>query len=247
MESNRISNQGTAIEFIDSQTDNLCNQLPLVIVPGLSESAEDYIPLMNSISFRCITISLRGRGGSAAPVTGYTLEDHISDIDSVIRHLELDSFVLMGFSRGVSYAIGYYFRNTGSIKGLIIGDYPAQHTKLPLEWIEYFTALPPWREKLLSERMKAHAIHGIQKESSQVSFRDQLAHIDCPVLVIQGGKEGSALSRESKTEYQEQIRQLELIVFEASAHNIFEPDLNVFKKTAETFMSKIVETIQPSS
>ena len=114
-----VDNNGTNIHFIDSNFDT--NQdLPFVIIPGLSESAEDYIPLLKILfPRRCIALTLRGRGNSDAPQKGYTLEDHISDIEAVIKHLELNAFILMGFSRGVSYTLGYTLTNSDSIKGLM--------------------------------------------------------------------------------------------------------------------------------
>jgi pimeloyl-ACP methyl ester carboxylesterase len=83
-----INNNGVNIHVIDSNT-VAKQELPLVIIPGLSESAEDYLPLMESLSpCRCVAISLRGRGKSDAPHTGYKLEDHISDIEAVVKYLD---------------------------------------------------------------------------------------------------------------------------------------------------------------
>ncbi|MBO0600033.1 alpha/beta hydrolase [Sporosarcina sp. E16_3] len=239
MESSLIGNKETTIEFIDSESGATNNRLPFVIIPGLSESAEDYIPLMKLLSSRCIAISLRGRGKSDAPKMGYSLEDHISDIKSVIKHLKLDEFILMGFSRGVSYALGYAFTNLNSVKGIVLGDYPAHHTQLPPEWVDYFLASPPWRGKSVSERMKPHAIDGIQRDSKQVSFWDKLNLIQSPILIIQGGKEGSALSVEDSVQYLEKISKADLIVFEESNHNIFEPDLDKFVNVVEEFIENL--------
>ncbi|SFA71765.1 MULTISPECIES: alpha/beta fold hydrolase [unclassified Bacillus (in: firmicutes)] len=229
-----ISNKGTYIHFIDNNDLKTNEELPFIIVPGLSESAEDYIPLMKLLSpRRCIAITLRGRGHSDSPQEGYMLEDHISDIESVITYLKLDEFALMGFSRGVSYTLGYAFTNLKSIKGLVLGDYPAIHSQLPEGWVEYFSTLPPWRGKALSDRMKVHSLYGLQKESEQILFWDKLNSIHCPVLVIRGGKEGSALSEDHARKYLEEIPDAKLVVFQDSAHNIFEPD-----------MSKVVDTLQ---
>ncbi|WP_432355818.1 alpha/beta fold hydrolase [Sporosarcina sp. A2] len=238
MKSNWVSNNGTSIEFIDYIPDDATNDLPLVIVPGLSESAEDYIPFMILFSRRCIAISLRGRGKSDAPEMGYSLEDHILDIDAVVKHLKLEEFVLMGFSRGVSYALGYAFTNLNAIKGLVIGDYPAYHTQLSSEWVEVFLALPPWRGKTLSERMDLHAILGLQRESKQVVFWDQLNLIQSLVLIIQGGKDGSALSDDDSSKYLRGFSNADLIIFEESNHNIFEPDIEKFVGVVECFMER---------
>ncbi len=221
-----INNNGVNIHVIDSNP-IAKQELPFVIVPGLSESAEDYLLLMESLSpRRCVAISLRGRGKSDAPQTGYKLEDHISDIEAVVKYLELSDMILMGFSRGVSYALGYALANPQVMKGLILGDYPAYHSELPPEWVPFFSSLPPWRGKPLSERMKPHALKGLQKDSKLVLFWDKLHSIECPVIVIRGGKQGAVLTEEDGARYLEHIPNANLVVFEESDHNIFEPTLD---------------------
>lgn len=239
---NWIKHNGTSIHYIDSNV-NTHQELPFVIIPGLSEAAEDYIPLMHLLnSRRCIAITLRGRGNSDAPQSGYSLEDHISDIEAVINHLELNEFILMGFSRGVSYALGYSFSNLSSIKALVLGDYPAYHSQLPPGWVEFFSSLPPWRGKALAERMKIHSLNGLQKESKQVLFWDQLSSITCPVLVIRAGKKGAVLSEYDGEKYLEKIPHSKLVVFEESDHNLFEPSLVNFVNTVEESIYKILNT-----
>lgn len=240
MKSNWINNNGITIEYIDSKSDTANNEFPFVIVPGLSESVEDYISLIKLLSpRRCVALSLRGRGRSDAPESGYTLEDHISDIDAVIKHLNLNEFILMGYSRGVSYALGYALTNLDAIKGMVLGDYGAYHTQLPHNWVEVFSTLPPWRGIPLSERMPLHALHGLQKDSSQVLFWDQLNLIHCPVLIIRGGKEGAALSEENSMKYLQEFKKCKISVFEESSHNIFEPELGKFVEVVEEFMENI--------
>lgn len=145
----------------------------------------------------------------------------------------------MGYSRGVSYTLGYALTNLSSIKGLVLGDYPAYHSKLPSDWVEFFSALPPWRGKTLSERMKSHALCGIQKESKQVIFWNQLHLITCPVLVVRGGKQGSALSEEDSGKYMKNLPHCHLIVFEESDHNIFEPRIEKFVDVVREFFGFI--------
>jgi pimeloyl-ACP methyl ester carboxylesterase len=233
-----INNCGTTLHLIDSNSTN--GELPIVITPGLSESAEDYIPVMELLApRRCIAITLRGRGKSDAPQFGYTLEDHISDIEAVIRHLKMNEFVLMGFSRGVSYALGYALKNLGVVKGLVLGDYPAIHSQLPPGWVEFFSSLPPWKGKSLPERMKTHALSGLQKESKQVLFWNKLSSISCPVLIIRGGKPGAALSVEDGVRYLEEIPKSNLVVFEESSHNLFEPRLEKLVNTMKEFFKTV--------
>ena len=231
-----VDNNGTNIHYIDSNI-NHNHELPFVIIPGLSESADDYLPLMKSLlPRRSIAITLRGRGKSDAPLTGYTLEEHISDIEVVTNHLNLKEFILIGYSRGVSYALGYAIAHSQLIKGIILGDYPAIHTELPPAWVDYFSSLPPWRGKPLSERMKPHALTGLQKDSKQIMFWDKLSLIECPVLIIRGGKKGSALSEEAAQQYLENFANATEVVFEESDHNIFEPNLQKVLITVKWFI-----------
>jgi pimeloyl-ACP methyl ester carboxylesterase len=50
--------------------------------------------------FRCIAIDARGAGSSAAPATGYSMEDHARDALNVVKSLELSRYVLVGHSMG---------------------------------------------------------------------------------------------------------------------------------------------------
>ncbi|MBP2243172.1 pimeloyl-ACP methyl ester carboxylesterase [Cytobacillus eiseniae] len=236
---NWVDNHGINIHFIETNA-HLKEKAPLVMIPGLSESADDYLSVIENLPPRhCIIITLRGRGKSDTPQTGYRLEDHVSDIDAVITYLGLKDFILFGFSRSVSYALKYTLKNKKLVKGLIIGDYPAIHTQLPQGWVEFFSTLPPWRGKPLSERMSLTALHGIQKESAQVIFWDDLPSIECPVLIIRAGKQSAALSIEAGEQYIEKMPQANIVVFEESDHNIFEPHLDTFSQTIDSFMDKI--------
>ncbi len=235
-----VNNDGVSIHYLDSNPNSNEEMHPFVIVPGLSETAEDYIPLLESLfPRRCVVVTLRGRGKSDAPQQGYALEDHIGDIESVVKHLALNQFILMGYSRGVSYALGYALTNLNSIKGLVIGDYPALHSQLPPGWVEFFSTLPPWREKPLVDRMTEQSLYGLQNESRQVLFWDQLYTIHCPVLVIRGGKPGAALSEEGGSKYVELLPNANLVVFEDCDHNIFKPSIERFANTAQAFLESI--------
>ncbi|MFS0673567.1 alpha/beta fold hydrolase [Ornithinibacillus sp. 179-J 7C1 HS] len=232
-----VDNNGINIHYVEINA-NLKGEAPLVIIPGLSESAEDYISVIENLSPRhCICITLRGRGKSDTPETGYSLDDHISDIEAVVKYLELKDFILFGYSRSVSYVLKYSLKNKNLVKGLIIGDYPAIHTQLPQGWVEFFSSLPPWRGKPLSQRMSHTALLGIQKESAQVIFWDDLSSIECPVLIIRAGKHGGALSLEAGKQYLEKLPQANLVVFDESDHNIFEPNLDKFIQTIDLFMN----------
>ena len=238
----KVNNRGVLIHYIERQVEqksNHMNQPPLVIVPGFTESAEDYIDIMKAFDDRkCVAITLRGRGKSDAPATGYTLEDHVSDISAVVDHLSLDSFFMLGYSRGVSYVLEYALNNEHKIKGIIVGDYPGMHTRLVDRWVEMFIKLPPWRGKTALERMPRHAIEGIQKESIEKAFYDRLKDMKVPVLLLKGDQKGSLLSDEAAASYFDVLEDVTLSVFEGCAHDLFKPDAIHFIGVVKAFVDQ---------
>ncbi len=228
----KVDNQGVLIHYIESIIETPLDSnagtnepLPLVIVPGFTESAEDYLGFIRAIDNRkCIAITLRGRGQSDAPESGYTLEDHVSDIKAVVDHLALDGFYMFGYSRGVSYMIDYALGNLRNIKGMIIGDYPGMHTRLEDRWVEMFINLPPWRGKSALERMPRHAIEGIQKASVEKPFYEALGAVKVPVRLLKGDQKGSLLSEDARANYFEALENVTLSIFEGCAHDLFKPD-----------------------
>jgi pimeloyl-ACP methyl ester carboxylesterase len=86
-------NNQVRLHYLDGHAD--CpTELSIVIVPGLAETAEDYAELMRRLApRRCVAISLRGRGRSDTPASGYTLDDHADDVLAVVRHLGLPRLV----------------------------------------------------------------------------------------------------------------------------------------------------------
>ncbi|WP_141235802.1 alpha/beta fold hydrolase [Paenibacillus sp. 7541] len=235
-----VNNQGVHIHVTEVHRDLKKQQASLVIIPGLSESGEDYITMMEKLSPRhIVVVTLRGRGQSDSPASGYTLADHISDIDAAIRHLELEQFVLMGYSRGVSYQLGYAVQNPERIQGLIIGDYPAVHTELPAGWVDFFASLPPWRGKKLSDRMKTSALQALQRESTKADMWNDLTRLTCPVLIIRGVKPHPGLSLEAVEQYKRVLPQARIVAFEEHDHNLFEPDADLFVRTADSFLTSL--------
>lgn len=76
---------------------------PLLLLHGLSANAQSFAGLIAAglgDSFRLIVPDLRGRGRSAAPATGYSMEDHARDVLALLDALGLDRVVVVGHSFG---------------------------------------------------------------------------------------------------------------------------------------------------
>lgn len=228
-----LDNRGVRLHYIESNRNAPASIPPLVYIHGAYGTAEGFLPEMEALSpRRCVAVSLRGRGKSEAPETGYSFDHHVSDIEALVNHLGLDRFCLMGWSVGVAYSIGYASRHPGSMAGLILLDYPARHPAFP----------PQWADRVLSDRSldwKPHAVHAIQRESIETLLWDDLAMVPCPILVIGGGQPESLLKPEHIKKYRQHLPSAEIVVFKDSGHNVSKPDYQRFIRTLTAFLEKI--------
>lgn len=220
-------NQEVRIHYLVASSNAM--NTPLVYIPGMLGSAEEFtFPAFEDRE--CTAISLRGRGKSDAPKTGYTFSDHVSDIAAVISQWKAENFVLMAFSRGAAYACGFAVQRPELLKGLIICDFPARYAKFSPEWLQRCLANP---------QTNSDVVQAIFDETEEVDLWDQLQAIACPVLVIRGGKEGAFLSEADAQRYQDRLKYVEVVVFEDSAHALWEPDKARFQQTIQHFLKQI--------
>ena len=206
---------------------------PLVYVPGALNYAEQSVELMNHFNKRrCITMSLRGRGKSDAPINGYSLNEHVQDINAVILHSQVRNYCLMAYSMGVPYAIKFASTNP-NLKGLIICDYPAKYPLIPETWAEGVIS------NGLIDKEKKYVVEGIQNESSQIDLQNELSLINVPVLIIKGGAEGSLLKDVEVKKYKDKLSNVTITNISNSGHNLFEPDIREFLKIVQQFLRKL--------
>lgn len=232
-------NKKVKINFIDNNIVDT-NNTTLLICPGLSESAKDYTKLMSQINNRrCIVLSFRGRGESDSPQEGYTLEDHIKDIEAVVEELKLEEFCIMGISRGVSYELGYAISNYKSLKGLIIDEYPAQHKKMPKGWAK--ESMEFYKEHCDFISITYEVLKRIEEESEQINFTKELNNITCPSLILKGELEETLLSHEDITNYIDHLgsKSIRIEKFKNSGHDIQEGDFKRLVKVLNEFLKSI--------
>ncbi len=233
-----VDNNGVRLHYIDSQRSSSVELVPVVFIPGALGSAELYLREIESLApRRCVAISLRGRGKNNAPERGYTLEDHASDIDAVIRQSELNSFCLFAYSMGVPYAIEYVTQNPSRVKGLVVGDYRARYPAIRPEWVEQSLSLPG---------VIPQAVMGLQRESREVILWDRLDSVECPVLVIRGVKDGSLLTAEAAEEYRKHLSGVVVVQFEDSDHDLSKPSFGRYIDTLRDFLERLDQRPSPS-
>ena len=82
---------------------------PIVCLPGWSQAAEQFVPLMKALalSHRVIALDHRGHGRSSQPGRGYRLHRLAADLHEVLAALNLSKTTLLGHSMGVAVIWAY--------------------------------------------------------------------------------------------------------------------------------------------
>jgi pimeloyl-ACP methyl ester carboxylesterase len=162
--------------------------VPVVLVPGWGERAEEWDALLAALAPRAaVAISVRGRGRSDAPATGYAWDDHVDDVAAVVDHLGWPRTALVGFSRGSSYALGYALRRPETVPVLVIGDYQARHVGMPVSWVDD-TMRSTWRGIPMAERVPRAVAEGVQRDSVEIPLWDRVAAAPFRLHVIRAGR-----------------------------------------------------------
>ncbi|HEV8654308.1 MAG TPA: alpha/beta hydrolase [Candidatus Limnocylindria bacterium] len=84
---------------------------------------------------RLISPDRRGMGVSSAPPSGYTPTEFARDNEAMLAVAELEDLVVYGHSLGVPIAIAYALAHRDTVRGLVLGDYPAVWPRLSEEWL----------------------------------------------------------------------------------------------------------------
>jgi len=200
---------------------------PVVLIHGYPLSGaswEKQVVALLTAGHRVITYDRRGFGKSSQPTTGYNYDTFAEDLSKLLQHLNLQDFVLVGFSMGggeVARYIGKY-GSRGVSKAVIIGGVPPFLLKTPdnpegvdgsvFEGIKQAVSADRYAffteffknfynaDKLLGKRISEPAIQASWNVAAAASataslacvptwhedFRQDLARIDVPTLVIHG-------------------------------------------------------------
>ncbi|MDQ6420897.1 alpha/beta hydrolase [Paenibacillus sp. LHD-117] len=226
-------NNNVTIHYLDSGGESCLT--PLLICPGLSETAEEYEEFVAFLQpRRCVVLSFRGRGKSGTPEAGYGLEAHIADIEAVVKEAGLERFHLFAYSRGVSYALGYLERHESQVVTVLLQDYPPEHKQMTVDWAESYIHdyLIPY-ERL--SNIRAEAVRGIQRESVQREFGFAIKQ---PLLIMRGLLEGSLVDDEHVLRYRSMGAHVEVREFEQSGHDIRSTEKLVMFETVRSFIDR---------
>ncbi len=221
-------NSGIRLHYLDNDGDT--TRLPVVFVPGLHGRAEDFAPMLEAmLPRRAIAVSLRGRGLSSVPEVGYRFEDHIRDINTIIDATGLSTVCLVGHSVGAVYSLGYALEHPERVDALVMAGYPARYPELSADWGFRIMRTQP-------DLLPMIAVLGLQHELVELDLWSSLADLQCPLLVLRGGKNSSRLPPDQAAEYQRWAPHAQILVFEDSGHRLWVPDRERFIEAIEDFL-----------
>jgi pimeloyl-ACP methyl ester carboxylesterase len=232
-----VSNAAVRLHVLDNGRASASS--PVLVIPGMGEHADEYAWMLDRLGGRRVLVAdLRGRGRSDAPRVGYAWEDHIGDLRAVVELLRLERPILVAFSRGSSYALGYALASPDRVRGLVIGDYSPRHVGLRAEFAERQLRLEI-RGVPVARRMPEHAVRGVVAESREVPLWDRLTELSCPVLVVRGGRRGAIVTDELAEQWQTSLPSVEMAIIAGAGHDLWSRDPDAYLAVLLPFLERI--------
>jgi pimeloyl-ACP methyl ester carboxylesterase len=227
---------GVRLHYLDTGDSATRVRTPVFVVPGWPEAADEYTWMGMQLADRRVVIAdVRGRGESDAPATGYTWQHHVGDLEAVVKDAALPAAVLVAFSRGSSYALGFALAHLDCTRGLVMGDYPARHVRLAPEFVEG-NARMVVRGIPATQRVAPHVPERLQAESEDISMWERLHELPCPVLLVRGGKKGALVSDESEARYREWLPTVRVVKLEHAGHDLWSRDPDAYLDVLRPFL-----------
>lgn len=167
---------------------------------------DELVEKLDTTGLRLVIPDLRGSGGSAAPASGYTLEQHGRDVLAVADHAGLERFTVVGHSMGGQIAQWVAAQEPSRVEGLVLlNTVPASGLPLPPDAAGLFRTSAGDREKqkmilgMACKQLTEAALERLLKDAGAVSrasiegsfdawtgggIEAKLASITAPTLVL---------------------------------------------------------------
>jgi len=236
-----VHNDGVRLHALDNG--RVDAPLPTVLaIPGMGEYADEYSWLLDALGDRrVVVVDVRGRGRSDVPHSGYTWEHHIGDLRAVVEALDVERPIVVAFSRGSSYGLGYALTYPSEVRGLVIGDYFARHVGLPPEIAEQ-QLQSKIRGTVIADRMSEHAVRQVVAESREVPLWDRLVELQCPVLVIRGGRKSALVGEELAAQWRASLPTVHMEVVADAGHDLWSRDVDAYLAVLLPFLEHVSVT-----
>jgi len=91
----------------------------------------------------------------------------------------------------------------------------------------------------MAERMPPHAIEGVQSESVEVSLWERLEELNCPVLLVRGGRAGTMIDDAGEQRYREHLAGVEVVMLAKAGHDLWSRDPDSFLGVLAPFLAAV--------
>jgi pimeloyl-ACP methyl ester carboxylesterase len=223
------NNGGVRIHWLDLQHES--RSTPLLIVPGMTNTAEEVSSLIEShISRRTLVISIRGRGRSDSPASGYSLNDQASDVVAVCHSLNLKNVIIAGHSVGA--AIALLSASQINAIGVILMDYPPYYPQVSQDWVE----------QVLQDHTRSIsdiAIRGLARDGEAVSLKNELNAFKDSALFLKGILDTSLVPDSLLIRIQEIAPYINVEKIENAGHELFEENPSRVMSCIDNFVQRL--------
>jgi pimeloyl-ACP methyl ester carboxylesterase len=233
------SRSGVRIRYLDNAPSHPVG-LPILLSPGFTDFADEYEEVLSFFApRRAIVVEVRGRGGSEAPASGYTAQEHANDLQAVLDEEGIERFHAMTFSRGTTWGLDLVLADPGRVASVSIGDYWPREHALGAGMAEQVMA-GRFRGTPMRERVASHVIPSLFAASVDRDLHDALAATGLPVLVATGTEPGCILDEGAIAEYQRRVPGVEFVRIEGATHDLFRPDRCAYPRAVVDFIERRV-------
>ncbi|MFI5201436.1 MAG: alpha/beta fold hydrolase [Candidatus Kapaibacterium sp.] len=209
-----IDNNGVQIHALEFNSTR--NGIPLVMVPGMGNAAEEIAENVGALlTRRTIILSLRGRGKSDSPKIGWRLEDQASDIATVVKHFGFPKIALFGHSTGGSIAARSLPMISAEVVAFIIGDFPPFYPAYSESWSA--------RVKKIGLPMTDFALGGIVRDAKQTVVSEYLDSVR-NLFAITGDPDTSLLKADDIARLEQLFPQIKIERLSGCGHEFLSDD-----------------------
>ena len=236
---------------------------PLVLAHGITDSSLAWSRLAKALqdSFDMIMLVARGHGDSDKPQTGYDASDHAADVAGLIEALGLGQPALIGHSMGARTVAALAVEYPQQVKRIVLEDPPWRDEETaPGDRATHFQELiaryhtmsrdeivafgrqnnPTWDEEELALWARGKAMvsaHVAQFSTAQMSWRDSVAKIACPTLLVTGDPAvGAIVTPETAEAVCQANAQIQVVRIPGAGHNIRRDQFAAYSEAVKAFL-----------
>lgn len=244
------------------------NKPPVVLVHGLSDSGECWQPVIDILQqeYEIMTWDAPGHGRSDVPRAGYTLDRYLDTLHDLILSLNIDKPILIGHSMGGLTASRLAARHPDIARAVILED-PAwnldpspQTTSSTFNWVTWIrdlqshtydevvaighashpgwsdAELQPWARAKLAFKLE---LFDVAPPARQEDWRETLASITCPILLITGEPQlGAIVTAEAAHEASMCWKEGKVVHIAGAGHNIRREQFTQYMDAVQTFLQE---------